>query len=1093
MPEKVDELYIGISARAGRAVKALDQLISTLERLKGVTKGGTGEFTIKSQMDGIAKSASTAAKTIDAFGKDASKSLEGVKSKIDDLKTKTEKPVAPKIDNTPAKEALDEIAEQANSAMKAVKRIYQMNYEPEVQTSKNGTVSQIWGTLTREFANGEKRSVPIWSLDELPKDVREEYLKWAEGIDRVRAASQEAAKGLHLINSYANEFSQTMQIIGSAVDHVRRAFMSVGSVFATIGSTIASIGSTVARSSLTGISAAISAIIPGVRALNSSFHDLVASASKAFVQFTFSPFTSFINDVKSASKAVTGLFRRFARVTAFRLFRSAISSIGKALKEGRDNLYKFSSATKKIYSAKFAKSMDALATSTLTFKNSIGAAVAPLINMFIPMIQSAISAIVSLINVINQLFAALSGSSVFTRATTAANKYATAASGAGGSTKNLLADWDELNIIQSQGGGGGGSGVVPVSEMFEEADIDSGIQNFVARLKDAFNRGDWQGLGKLIGEKINEIVDSIPWARIGEEIGKRFNAAFQTIYYTLKEIDFVAIGKNIATFLNNAIENIDFEYIGRTLSRRITAIWDIVFGFFEQLNWLEVGRAIHDGLVGALDEISEWINSQDWANLGTVLVDNISNFIAGIDFADVARSFFRYFGSAIIGASSLLQSTISSVWTKVKEYFQPHIENLLTDPIGTIQSAWETFKNTLSEWLGDLGIDAGDLKNKLLQALHNSVTKIQTVWNNFKGSMISWLEGIGRNAEDLKSKVLEALHNPVTKIKTVWNEFKNSMKTWFTNIGSDASDLKNKFLQFLHNPVTTIKTVWNEFKNSMKTWLSGIGANASELKGKFLESLHNPVATIQTVWNNFKNSVTIWFGNIQTAAENLKNKLMEFLNDPVGTIKASWLSFTSWLADTALNGIVTQLNNITQSIQNMLTALGMDVDLGTWNVHMNAEVTDGGYGLKLTPDGVDYNPGKGIDVSKSATNVLSNIGKTITDTAKKAVSGIASLFTKKASGGFVDAGQLFIAREAGPELVGTMDGHTAVANNDQIVSGIKSGVAEANASQNELLREQNALLRQILAKSGQVTIQPSAALGRVNAKSAQLYARQTGV
>ena len=50
----------------------------------------------------------------------------------------------------------------------------------------------------------------------------------------------------------------------------------------------------------------------------------------------------------------------------------------------------------------------------------------------------------------------------------------------------------------------------------------------------------------------------------------------------------------------------------------------------------------------------------------------------------------------------------------------------------------------------------------------------------------------------------------------------------------------------------------------------------------------------------------------------------------------------------------------------------------------------------------------------------------------------------KAAGGFVDAGQLFVAREAGPELVGTMSGRTAVANNDQIVAGITAGVEDAN-------------------------------------------------
>lgn len=47
-----------------------------------------------------------------------------------------------------------------------------------------------------------------------------------------------------------------------------------------------------------------------------------------------------------------------------------------------------------------------------------------------------------------------------------------------------------------------------------------------------------------------------------------------------------------------------------------------------------------------------------------------------------------------------------------------------------------------------------------------------------------------------------------------------------------------------------------------------------------------------------------------------------------------------------------------------------------------------------------------------------------------------------ADGGVV-GGQLFIAREAGPELVGTMGGHTAVMNNDQIVASVSDGVYRA--------------------------------------------------
>lgn len=48
-----------------------------------------------------------------------------------------------------------------------------------------------------------------------------------------------------------------------------------------------------------------------------------------------------------------------------------------------------------------------------------------------------------------------------------------------------------------------------------------------------------------------------------------------------------------------------------------------------------------------------------------------------------------------------------------------------------------------------------------------------------------------------------------------------------------------------------------------------------------------------------------------------------------------------------------------------------------------------------------------------------------------------------ATGGFPEQGQLFIAREAGAEMVGSLGGRTAVANNDQIVEGIRAGVYDA--------------------------------------------------
>lgn len=53
---------------------------------------------------------------------------------------------------------------------------------------------------------------------------------------------------------------------------------------------------------------------------------------------------------------------------------------------------------------------------------------------------------------------------------------------------------------------------------------------------------------------------------------------------------------------------------------------------------------------------------------------------------------------------------------------------------------------------------------------------------------------------------------------------------------------------------------------------------------------------------------------------------------------------------------------------------------------------------------------------------------------------------KYAEGGIVPQGQLFIAREAGAELVGNVGGHTAVMNNQDIVNAVSAGVASAVAS-----------------------------------------------
>ena len=127
----------------------------------------------------------------------------------------------------------------------------------------------------------------------------------------------------------------------------------------------------------------------------------------------------------------------------------------------------------------------------------------------------------------------------------------------------------------------------------------------------------------------------------------------------------------------------------------------------------------------------------------------------------------------------------------------------------------------------------------------------------------------------------------------------------------------------------------------------------------------------------------------------------------------------------------------------------------------------------------------GLPNSKSV-NVVVNY--TLNDNG---LSGLASLYgftiPMYAEGGFPQQGQIFIAREAGAEMVGNIGNRAAVANNDQIVAGIANGVAEANTEQNALLREQNSLLRALLEKDDGVRLD-----GRTLTKSVERYQRERG-
>lgn len=331
-----------------------------------------------------------------------------------------------------------------------------------------------------------------------------------------------------------------------------------------------------------------------------------------------------------------------------------ISLFKTGLTDGLDNLYQYSLIT----GNQFAASMDRAATSLLYLKNSIGAAAAPLINALAPALDFVVDKVVTLLNRFNQLVSALSGKTTYTKAVKQQTKYAEAvkdtsdaeddAKKKADELKRSLTSFDEIHALDDNSSkdsssskkNDSGTEIPDYGGMFTEEKIDGGIADFAKSLKDTIAKGDWQGLGKMLADKVNSTIDAIDWQGAGKKFGYGLNGIIQTSYYFLKYTDFAKIGNRFAQFLDMALAQVDFSKAGGLLVRKFTSLLDLIGGFLYGLNWGLVTKSITDFWTGFFDEWSAWLDEHDWTDIGEIFQRKLQQAIDNLDFDAIASSFW---------------------------------------------------------------------------------------------------------------------------------------------------------------------------------------------------------------------------------------------------------------------------------------------------------------------------------------------------------------------------------------------------------------------------------------------------------------------
>lgn len=351
------------------------------------------------------------------------------------------------------------------------------------------------------------------------------------------------------------------------------------------------------------------------------------------------------NSSRGYQKGLRGLLETAKRFLVFGTFFTIQRQVSQAFSEGTQNLYQYSKAI----DGKFAQSMDRLATSFLYLKNAIGAAIAPIINAVTPALESLIDTVAEFGNKLAETFAALSGATTFKKAIKSHKEYAEAVN----NTNNALAKFDEINNITTSKS----KEKQDFGSMFVETQVST--PDWANDIAKGIKNRDWNSVGSILSEKLNEQIKKLDEIDIGEKIGEKINGALD--------------------FANGFIGTFDFGNFARTLTTQIT-------NFIKTINWGRIGELFSSSIIGAFDflsEIARWFGSKetrqsvfnaiikfidniDWVGVGksfaTFILDTI---VAAIKWALDIRNWGKLIGTVIKAAGKLLFGIFDAVLTKI--------------------------------------------------------------------------------------------------------------------------------------------------------------------------------------------------------------------------------------------------------------------------------------------------------------------------------------------------------------------------------------------------------------------------------------------
>ncbi len=475
-------------------------------------------------------------------------------------------------------------------------------------------------------------------------------------------------------------------------------------------------------------------------------------------------------------------------------------------------------------------------------------AAAPLIQVLTPALTALANAAATVFAYLAKLVAFLTGKTV--SSAKAAAKGMSGTSKAAKDAAKSLAGFDEIERLDAKtGSSGGGSGASSITPNYNFDAKSPFLDSVLA----AIEAGEWNQVGQLFAQKLNEALAAIPWPDIqdkaqtwaaniadtlngfiarldwrlvGSTLAQGLNTALIFADTLVQGIHWDTLGNGIGNGMNQCVKELDWEALGRLMIAKWKIVFETLHGFIQtfdfgalgdafaratmaainNIDWPQAAADLVSGAAGLLEALAHWIDGLDWQQIGSTIAECITN----IDYAELAQAILDLLSAAVTGLadglSALAGHLVGDFIQGVKQWF---------DDVQT-QAAVAGYGDDVAQYLFDGFIDG-------LEALWNGIGQwiYDHIFTPFKNGICEAF-GIHSPSTEAKSWGSYISQGLLDGLASKWENITGWLRDLKQNFVDAWDNIRAKTTETFNSLGQTISDIWNGITSTIKTAVNGI-------------------------------------------------------------------------------------------------------------------------------------------------------------------------------------------------------------------------------------------------------------------------------